>query len=98
VVPRKPGRKINLYSFPSKIFEYIKYSKPIVCYKLECFDDKWDSILEYAKESIISHINDILINNEYEQYLIKYKVKHNLFVDINPFMKNLSLLVRRIEN
>jgi hypothetical protein len=98
VVPRKPGRKINLYSFPSKIFEYIKYSKPIVCYKLECFDDKWDSILEYAKESIISHINDILISNEYEQYLIKYKVKKNLFVDINPFMKNLSLLVRRIEN
>ena len=47
--PRYPLGEYVSYSFPSKILKYIALNKPIVTFKLPCFDDKYSKLLIYPK-------------------------------------------------
>ena len=87
--PRFPeGNYIN-YSFPSKILDYIAFFKPIITYKIPCYDEKLDEILIYPKdlsiESFVSSIKEAIGTTVDKDKFISYLEKidsHNIVSDI----------------
>lgn len=51
--PRTNDISYTGLSFPSKILKYISYSKPIVTFKLLCYNQKFDSVLVYPNEETV---------------------------------------------
>lgn len=94
VVPRKAGLAINLYSFPSKMHEFLSFGRPIVCYEMECFDQKWSELLIYAKNSILDKLDEILEHNSYTEIYDNFCLNRDRFISnqyerkaIEKFMK-----------
>lgn len=98
VIPRMYGREINLYSFPSKVFDYLSFGRPVVCYELECFDSKWNQVLIYADESIMKRINGLIIEHNYLDLYniflenrINFIDKYNNHKELNSFIDSFIL-------
>ena len=47
--PRYPNAEYTKYSFPSKIFEYLRAYKPVVTFKLDCYPEELDQLLIYPE-------------------------------------------------
>ena len=59
---RKPiGEYVSL-SFPSKIFEYISYDKPIVTFRLPCYFQELDKVLVYPSDYSAVSIKTAILN------------------------------------
>jgi hypothetical protein len=80
VVPRKAGLAINYYSFPSKVYDYLSFGRPIVCFEMECFDQKWSELLIYAKDSIIDKLDEILEYYSYIEIYNKFSLNRDRFI------------------
>jgi len=58
--PRTNDVSYTGLSFPSKILKYLSYSKPVVTFKLPCYNQNFDSVLVYpSEESIDSFVSAI---------------------------------------
>lgn len=94
--PRYPGAEYTKFSFPSKIMKFISCSKPIVTYRLDCYQDYFDGLFfmpaDTTTKSFIAQIEKAskIINKdlrkEYEQ------ATSNFYKDkvINDFVKMLG--------
>lgn len=60
VNPRKNDEEYTKYSFPSKIMEYMKAGKPIVCYKLDGIPNEYDGFLNYVADDSIESLKNKL--------------------------------------
>lgn len=47
---RYPNQSYTAFSFPSKILKYIQIGKPIVTFKLPCYESYYDELLIYPKD------------------------------------------------
>ena len=95
VNPRLDFGSFSDVSFPSKVINYLQYCKPIVSYKMSCYGDKYDGVIdfadEYTPESLLNKI--IEINNlSKEKYFLKvqeikrFVLKNNYVDEINKWL------------
>ena len=66
--PRPSTGEYTKYSFPSKNLEYLLQSKPIICFKLPPFKNKFDEVFDYFDESL-----DKPFLNKFIEYSLKTK-------------------------
>ena len=76
---KNEGEYVN-YSFPSKIFDYLSYKKPVVTFKLPCYFKELDEVLTYPdgetpediKKSIEKALNRKYDDSIYDSLFNKY--------------------------
>jgi len=96
---QKPDGKFSKYCFPSKIFEYYKYNKPIVTTKISDLDSDDFFNLEFIEYDINDMIDKILhIKRHYKEY--SDKNKNNSFILSQKFsiQENIKAMNKFLEN
>ena len=62
LAPRLPNASDYVaYSFPSKMLEYLPYGKPIITFRLPCFDDKYNSVFTYVAETTGKSLHESVV-------------------------------------
>jgi len=80
--PRENNEEYTKFSFPSKLTEYLKTGKPVICYKLDGIPQEYDEVLfyidDYTKEDLLNLINgfDQIKLKEYRKKLINFIHNH----------------------
>ncbi len=62
---QKPDGKFSKYCFPSKVFEFYRYNKPIITTNISDLDDTSFfnlNFIDYDIDSLSNTINDIMLN------------------------------------
>lgn len=93
--PRPNEGEFVKYSFPSKMFEYIKTGKPILCFKLDCFQDEYDEIFNYIEEYNEKSIAKSILNVVYNYK--RYKEKSSKIIGLHKFI-NIYQVNRLLED
>jgi hypothetical protein len=96
ILPRKSNMLINLFSIPSKTFEYISTGKLVLAYKTEYYKEEFNDVLVYAEDSIVTMLNQIVasknnifLNDNRKEDILKFINKHDAKSNGNKLMKML---------
>lgn len=98
VCPRDPHSEFTRFSFPSKIFEYISFLRPVISFELPCYPEDIKSemklVQSYNGETLAKAIQEVKLNysnyskSAYElaEWSIKNYSSYNLSIKINKIV------------